>query len=119
MNSQTTQSRQSVIVVLNAPLSTEIAVQTPLDFYLFQRDLECPFQTIVLDRRRQSGASVIGINNYHTQQRATGKRLLHILARYFRKKFCKQKHHPTCVAVVLKLPSSCLLHRLSISKRFS
>lgn len=81
-------------MVLNAPLSTEIAVQTPLDFYLFQRDLECPFQTIVLDRRRQSGASVIGINNYHTQQRATGKRLLHILARYFLNKILQTKTPP-------------------------
>jgi hypothetical protein len=128
-------------VVLNAPLTTEIAVQTPLNFYLFQRDLKCPFQTIIMDRRRQPGASVIGINNNHTQHRATGKRLLHILARHFSKKHPyttpidveevrprsvpgksikrKQKHHPTCVAVVFKLPSSCLLHRLSISKRFS
>ncbi len=94
MNSQTTQSRQPVLVVLNAPLSTEIAVQTPLNFYLFQRDLECPFQTIILDRRRQSGASVIGINNYHTQQHAAGKRLLHILAPYFFEKDPQTKTPP-------------------------
>jgi hypothetical protein len=31
----------------------------------------------------------------------------------------KQKHHPTCVATVLLLLPSCLLHRLSISMRFS
>jgi hypothetical protein len=112
-------------VVLNAPLSTEIAVQAPLISTYINPELFhpfllgrlfAPFQTIVLDHRRQSCLSVIGINNNHTQIRAERKQLSSTASSG---KFRKQKHHPTCVAVVSKLLSSCLLHRLSISKRFS